>query len=198
MVKLNQNAISANYANSDNHSPVVEYTNRLEIYSSEFINNEWTEKKAFVYNKADEYSVGQPALSPDGNLLYFVSDMPGGFGGSDIYYCEKIGKNIWGIPINAGYKINTEGNEVFPYLDAQGKLYFSSDGLPGMGDLDIFSVVGSKNTWENPINLKYPINSPKDDFSIYFTEPEKSGFLSSNRYGGKGSDDIYHFFKSSP
>lgn len=197
MVKVTKKPINPDPTSWYDHSTALEYTNRLEVYSAKFNNDEFGESKAFEYNKAEEYSVGHPAISPDGNILYFVSDMPGGMGKSDIYYCEKTG-DTWGAPKNAGTTINSEGNEVFPYMDAGGTLYYSSDGLPGMGGLDLFSAKGSKDTWSFPENLKYPLNSPKDDFSIYYTEAGKSGYLTSNRDGGKGLDDIYRFEDATP
>ncbi len=170
-----------------------DYENRLEIYSSEFKNDKWTKPAPFQYNNPAEFSIGHPTLSQDGKTLYFVSDMPGGYGQTDIYYSTLNSNGLWEKPINAGNKINTSGKEMFPYIDNNGDLYFSSDGLQGMGGLDIFKSVGSKDKWLNPVNLKSPLNSPKDDFSIIYTETGKSGYLSSNREGGKGNDDIYKF-----
>lgn len=165
---------------------------RKTIYYSEKTNNGWTEAKPFEYNNMNEYSVQHPSLSADGNILYFASDMPGGFGGMDLYYSEKI-NGKWTIPTNCGNTINTSEDEVFPYLRDDGKLYFSSRGHITIGGLDIFSSEGAKNKWTDPVNLKTPINSPKDDFGITFFSDNKSGYISSNRGGGKGSDDIYRF-----
>ena len=119
--------------------------------------------------------------------------MPGGYGGDDIYYCEALPNGKWGAPVNAGNIINTEGKEVFPYIDKDGTLYFASDNPSGMGGLDLYYAKGSKNKWSKPVNLGYPINSSKDDFSIFITDPGKSGYFSSNRDGGNGDDDIYSF-----
>ncbi|MDD2634087.1 MAG: OmpA family protein [Bacteroidales bacterium] len=174
------------------------YTNRLEIYSAELIDGKWDKITPFENNNAELYSTGHPALSPDGKILYFVSDMPGGFGETDIYYSEKNSDGSWGAPQNAGDKINTDGKEVFPFVDRNGILYFSSDGHAGMGGLDLFKSTGNKNKWSKPENLKYPLNSPKDDFSIYVLETDSIGYFSSNRYGGLGSDDIYSFIYSPP
>lgn len=174
------------------------YTNRLEIYTAELIGGKWRNIVEFEHNNRDFYSVGHPVLSPDGNTLYFVSDMPDGFGETDIYFSEKNPDGKWGVPKNLGAEINTAGKELFPYFDSNGTLYFSSNGHPGMGGLDLFKSTGSKTSWTIPENLKYPINSPKDDFAIIFTEPEKMGYFSSNRYGGVGSDDIYSFVYSPP
>lgn len=174
------------------------YTNRLEIYSAKYNDGKWEEITAFENNNPELYSTGHPAISPDGKILYFVSDMPGGYGGTDIYYCEKNAAGKWGDPRNAGNVINTSGKEVFPFVDKTGVLYFSSDGHPGMGGLDLFKASGEKNNWSQPENLKYPINSPKDDFSILVTESGVAGYFSSNRSGGQGSDDIYSFSYSPP
>jgi outer membrane protein OmpA-like peptidoglycan-associated protein/tetratricopeptide (TPR) repeat protein len=174
------------------------YTNRLEIYTAELIDGKWQNIKEFSHNNAAMFSVGHPVLSEDAKILYFVSDMPGGVGETDIWYCEKTQSGTWGNPRNAGTILNTAGKEMFPYFDLNGDLYFSSDGHPGMGGLDLFKSSGSKGKWTDPENLKYPINSPKDDFAIIFTETETMGYFSSNRYGGLGSDDIYSFVYSPP
>lgn len=169
------------------------YTNRLEIYSAKLVDGKWTYLTGFAHNNAELFSVGHPAISPDGNVLYFVSDMPGGHGATDIYYCEKRSNGTWGDPRNAGEQINTTGKEMFPVIDKDGTLYFSSDGHYGMGGLDLYKSTGAKKDWSVPENLKAPINSSKDDFSILFTESGTKGFFASNRYGGQGGDDIYSF-----
>jgi outer membrane protein OmpA-like peptidoglycan-associated protein len=186
-------AINPDPTNWFDLSKPSDLVNRLEIFYSTYSKGKWSEVKPFAYNKPMEYSVGHPALSPDGNTLYFISDMPGGFGSTDIYYCEMNDNGNWSKPVNAGSTINTSGKEVFPYMDADGNFFFSSNGQPGMGGLDVFMAKGSKASWETPENMKYPINSPKDDFSICYSETHKSGFLASNRDGGSGSDDIYSF-----
>jgi len=195
--------VSKRPVNSDptswyDYSSAKKYTNFLEIYSAKYQNGKWVDVKPFQYNKPTEYSIGHPAISPDGKVLYFVSNMPGGYGKTDIYYSTKQADGTWGQPTNAGAEINTDGEESYPHLDSTGTLYFASDGHLGMGGLDIFSAVGSKDNWEQPVNLKYPINSSKDDFSVFFTDPGKSGYFSSNRDGGKGEDDIYYFSPELP
>lgn len=162
------------------------------IYISTKQNGIWTEAVPFPFNRPYQYSIQHPALSPDGNILYFASDMPGGFGGMDLYYSEKRNKT-WSKPINCGKAINSAEDEVFPFVRKDGKLYFSSRGHITIGGLDIFSAEGSKATWTEPLNLKAPFNSTKDDFGIYFFQDNLTGFLSSNRPGGKGMDDIYRF-----
>lgn len=193
MVKVKQTPINADPTSWLDYSEKGDYVSRLEIYTASFNNGSWSQPAPFVYNNADVYSIGHPAISPDGNILYFASDMPGGYGETDIYYCRLNDDNTWSAPKNAGPTINTEGKEVFPYVAEDGHLFFSSNGHAGMGGLDLFEAVGSMEMWAKPQNLRYPINSPKDDFSIVFTKEGSKGFLASNREGGKGDDDIYSF-----
>ncbi|MFC7526999.1 OmpA family protein, partial [Parapedobacter sp. GCM10030251] len=145
--------------------------------------------------------VGHAALSGDGSILYFVSDMPGGRGGTDIWYSQRRADGSWGAPVNAGAVINSAGDELFPNIGPDGTLYYSSDGFAGMGGLDVFEATGSGQQWSGPRNLRYPVNSPGDDFA-YITTYEGdegiAGYLSSNRRGGKGSDDIYSFTFEKP
>ena len=162
------------------------------IYMAVKTGNSWSVPTPFIYNSPKQYSVQHPALSPDGKYLYFSSDMPGTLGGMDIFYCERT-KVGWAKPINCGSIINTKQNEVFPYVRKDGKLYFSSNGHLTMGGLDIFSSLGSENNWTAPENLKAPMNSSKDDFGVFYYPDNLTGFLSSNRNGGQGSDDIYRF-----
>jgi peptidoglycan-associated lipoprotein len=142
--------------------------------------------------------IGHPTVSNDENTIYFSADLPGGYGGKDIWMVTRTGKTKggggFGRPVNLGPEINTAGDELFPFLRNDSTLYFSSNGLPGMGGLDIFRSVRINGKWTKPENMKYPINSPADDFGIVFNpdEPEE-GYFSSNRPGGKGGDDIYSF-----
>lgn len=170
-----------------------EYVNRLEIYFAEKQDGTWSNIKPFVFNKVKEYSVGHPALSPDGKILYFASDMPGGMGATDIYYTIRQDDGSWGNPINAGAIINTPGRESFPYVDKNGKLFFASDGHLGMGGLDIFEAEGTHATWSAVQNIGYPINSSKNDYGIMFTEAGATGMFSSNRGSDNGTDDIFSF-----
>jgi outer membrane protein OmpA-like peptidoglycan-associated protein len=158
----------------------------------------WVETP-FKYNSGS-YSVGHAALSNDSQNLYFVSDMPGGCGGKDIWFSEKQTDGSWSKPQNCGSAVNTTGDEEFPTISESNVMHFSSNGLTGMGGLDIYRTTGKKADWEQPVNLKYPINSSADDFS--FTEIKNAygftGYFSSNRKGGKGNDDIYSFNFVSP
>ena len=136
-----------------------------------------------------EYNYMHPAVSPDGNYLFFVSDRPKGQGGADIYVSEK-GKKGWSRPENLGETINTEGHEGFPFMHANGKLYFCSKGHAGFGGFDIFvTEKDRKGNWQTPINLGLPINSPADDISIFIDAAEQRGLFTSSREGG--DDDIY-------
>jgi outer membrane protein OmpA-like peptidoglycan-associated protein len=164
-------------------------TRNLQIFVSEFVKNRWAEPVAFPYNNA-EYSVGQATLTPDGRYMYFVSDMPGGKGGTDIYKIERRKDGTWGQLINLE-SINTEGNEMFPGYHTDGLLFFSSDGHPGLGGLDVFVAPISGEIYGTPQNMGIPINTPDDDFALNLDKTQKFGYLSSNRQGGKGSDDIY-------
>ncbi|MEC3881154.1 OmpA family protein [Parapedobacter sp. 10938] len=175
-------------------------TNTLELYMYNEGPDGWT-AEPFAYNNVREYSVGHATVTADGQTLYFVSDMPGGQGGTDIWYCERQADGSWGEPLNAGATINSVGDELFPNIAADGTLYYSSDGFAGMGGLDIFRATGSQSAWTAPQNLKFPINSAGDDFA-YLTSVEDEdryrGFLSSNRKGGVGGDDIYSFSFEKP
>lgn len=169
-------------------------TVNIEIYSSKKESSgKWGTPVAFNYNKANQYSVGDPFISADGNSLYFSSNMPGGKGGTDLYLCQKTDSGNWGAPINLS-EVNTEGNERSPSVDSDNNFYFSSDGLVGMGGLDIFGTKLNSGKTSEPQNLGYPINSPQDDFTFNLNTPT-TGFLSSNRLDGLGEDDIYSFTK---
>ncbi len=163
--------------------------NKLKLYTAS--GPEWDKITSFPYNN-NEYSTGHPTVSRDGNILIFTSDMPRGFGGTDLYYCVRTGEGKkWGRPVNMGPRINTEGNEQFPYLDRNGKLYFSSTGHAGLGGLDIFEVVlKDLKPVGNPKNMGSDINSSSDDFGFIQDEVGRTGFFSSNR---RGNDDIYQF-----
>jgi len=193
LVRIRKSPMNTDPTSWIDYAPKNDYVSRLEIYSVSKNEGSWTDMKPFEFNKSDEYSVGHPAFSPCGKIMYFASDMPGGYGGTDIYYTTLNTDGSWNKPQNAGNIINTEGNEVFPYVAEDGSFYFSSNGHIGMGGLDIFMATGAKNIWAMPINMQYPINSNKDDFSIVFIKDNKKGYFASNRDGGKGDDDIYTF-----
>ncbi|MGB0430480.1 MAG: OmpA family protein [Bacteroidia bacterium] len=162
------------------------YSYTLAIFTSEFDGEYWSKPKAFDYNVAG-YSVGHPAISPDGQYLYFISDQPGGSGLTDIYQCKRIG-NTWDSPQNLK-SINTPYNEMFPTVLASGLLSFASNGYVGLGGLDIFII---KN--DSVKNAGAPINSSKDDFGLITNNNDNNyGFFSSNRKAQLGGDNIYSF-----
>lgn len=167
-------------------------TSNLKIYRSRMRNNVWSEPKEVPFNNV-AYSVGQPALSPDGKYLYFVSDMPGSLGETDIYRVAILGNNRFSEPENLGEEINTSGREMFPFVVRE-NIYFASDGHVGLGGFDIFeSDIKLRGGYTKPRNLGKPYNSNRDDFAYILNERKKTGYFSSNRPGGKGDDDIYSF-----
>ena len=167
-------------------------TSHLKIYRAEKVNDRWTNIKELPFN-SDAFSCGQTALSEDEKTLYFVSDMPGGVGATDIYKVAIVGAKSFGTPENLGKTINSEGSEMFPVIGKEGSLYFSSNGHTGLGGLDVFESKINSDGFTSPVNVGAPVNSNKDDFSLVFTEDGKKGYFSSNRDGGKGDDDIYSF-----
>ncbi|MCF8425809.1 MAG: OmpA family protein [Bacteroidia bacterium] len=174
------------------------YDNNLKgkscrIYVSTLTGSEWSDPTTIGFS-TDSFNCGQPTLTKDDQIMYFSSDMPGGFGGKDIWYVtySKRGKT-WGDPVNLGPIVNTEDDEVFPSIHDDGTLYFASNGHVGLGGTDIFMTTGSGTDWSEPINMKSPINSHGDDFAIILDKDKESGYFSSNRDGGKGQDDIYRF-----
>ena len=162
----------------------------VEIYTSTRTGAQWSAPQKYEITADTLSAFGHPAVSPDGEILYFVSDMPGGYGGKDIWRISLTEKE--GTLENLGVQINTPGDEMFPYIRSNGDLYFSSDGHPGMGGLDIFKARMNDSGFWQIENMKAPINSQADDFGITFGE-EESGFFSSNRGDGRGYDNIYSF-----
>lgn len=165
----------------------------VEIYTSTRSDAKWSAPVKFEITADTLSTFGHPAVSPDGEYLYFVSDMPGGYGGKDIWRISL--KERQGSLVNLGPDINTEGNDDFPYVRSDGSLYFSSDGHPGMGGLDIFraTTVGDPADLRWKVeNMGFPINSAGDDFGITFGKGE-DGFFSSNRGDARGYDHIYSF-----
>lgn len=186
----NSNMICFTRVNSIANKKNKEFVNRAKIYFANDNGNKWSKPKAFQYN-SDDYSCAHPSISKDGNTLYFSSDMPGGFGGLDIWMSQRNGES-WSKPINLGADINTSADEVFPYLKSDEILYYSSNGLPGFGGLDIFSAKQNNGRWLLNRNEGLFLNSSKDDFGIVYLN-DSIGYFSSNREGGKGMDDIYSF-----
>ncbi len=169
-----------------------EGVSRLKIYKATLEEGEWTNIQELPFN-GDNYSVAHPTLNKEETKLYFASDMPGTLGESDIFVVDINSDGSYGTPVNLGENINTESRETFPFITSENKLYFSSDGHPGLGGLDVF-VTNLENTERPTIeNVGRPINSEEDDFSFIFNEETKIGFFASNRDGGQGDDDIYEF-----
>ncbi|AQG79982.1 carboxypeptidase regulatory-like domain-containing protein [Spirosoma montaniterrae] len=165
---------------------------KLKLYSAVNKNGKWVSIQELPFNSS-EYSVGHPAFSPDDSKLYFASDMPGGYGGTDIYVVE-YNNGQWGTPVNMGKEINTEGNEMFPYADEAGHLYLSSDGHEGLGGLDVFyAELRDGVAYKGVQNVGAPINSEKDDFGFITDRGRTTGYFSSNRKKGVSDDDIYSF-----
>lgn len=167
-----------------------DFVNRAKIYFATGQDQRWGNIKPFVHN-SDDYSVAHPCLSPDGNYLFFTSDMKGGQGGKDLWYCKKSGDS-WEKPVNLGTDVNTSGDEMFPYVRKDGTLFFSSTGLAGFGGLDIFSAKEKEGKWLVSRNESMHLNSTYDDFGVCFTT-DTTGYFSSNREGGEGKDDIWWF-----
>ena len=164
---------------------------RLKIYEAHKGEFDWENIQELPFNN-DEYSCMHPSLSPDGRRLYFSSDMPGGYGGFDLYFVEKRGES-WAMPINMGPEINSPSNEVFPYVHESGVLFFSSNGHNSRGGLDIFMVNISTQNWGRVVNLGVPFSSPHDDLGFILDADGEFGYFTSNRSGGIGQDDIYYF-----
>ncbi len=171
---------------------------RLKIYSADLIEGEWTNIVELPFNN-DSYSVAHPVLSPDEKRLYFVSDMPGSYGESDIFMTEIIGDGTYGPVVNLGKNINTGARETFPFITPDGVLYFSSDGHSGLGGLDVFATKIAFDEYDQPIvNVGRPVNGPTDDFAFIIDNEKKEGYFSSDREGGLGEDDIYRFSEKNP
>lgn len=167
-------------------------TINIEIYSSKKSDGKWSKPEPFRYNNLQEWSVGDPFLSADGKMLFFVSNMPGGKGGTDIYFCERTANGTWGNAVNL-VAVNTPGNERSPVI-YDGYFYFSTDDGIGMGGLDIHRAKITNGGLVSVENLGYPINSAQDDFTFRPTGKLK-GYFASNREGGMGQDDIYSYLE---
>ena len=169
----------------------------LHLFKAKKVGDKWSNVEGFSIN-SENYSLKNPSVSPDGKTLYFASDMPGGFGMFDIYKASINGDGSLGEPMNLGQKVNTQGQEMFPFISSNNTLYFSSNGHLGLGNLDVFhtKVVDGKT---GPVrNIGIPINSSADDFAFNIDEETKEGYVSSNRDGGLGGDDIYGIKRLQP
>ena len=169
--------------------------NDVDLFLSRFRTGQWTEPQQININQPDSWE-SSPAFSPDGRTLYFSSNRKGGYGGLDLYSAQMDSRGRFARVRNLGPEINTSGNETFPHVAENGKIYFSSDGHPGYGMLDIF-VVNRMNGKTAIENLGQPVNSTGDDFGMFLFKPDR-GFFTSNRDGGMGDDDIYTFINDDP
>jgi outer membrane protein OmpA-like peptidoglycan-associated protein/tetratricopeptide (TPR) repeat protein len=170
-------------------------TKDVNLYTTSNRRGQWSQPRMLRINDPDSWD-STPALSADGRTLYFASNREGGFGGTDLYSATRDGRGRWGNVRNLGPKINSHGNEMFPYSAIDGSLYFSSDGHPGFGGLDLFRAERREGQIEVE-NMGSPINSNDDDFGLFLFSPTK-GFFTSNREGGEGDDDIYTFVNNDP
>lgn len=167
-----------------------------QIYYSKKQGRGWALPDTLKLSSDMSVAIGHPALDEDELVIYFASDMKGGLGGKDIWMAKRTKKTKpFDTPVNLGPTINTAGDEMYPFLREDGVLYFSSNGYEhlGMGGLDIFKTTNENGKWTKPENMKYPVNSSGDDFAIIFKGTKEEGYLTSNRKGTKGSDDIYSF-----
>lgn len=172
---------------------------KLKIYTADRkqdgLKTTWGKLRDLPFN-SNEYDCAHPAISVDGEWLFFASNRGGGYGGMDLYVCVRRGDS-WGAPMNLGPQINTAKDELFPFIHADGTLFFASSGHVGKGEsggLDIFYTRPMDTAWATPQALPQPLNSPFDDFGFIVDSDQKNGYFSSNRPGGTGDDDIYHFF----
>jgi hypothetical protein len=164
------------------------FKNHNGIFIGELAGTNLINLRPFKYNNPS-YDVGQPSVSSDGKYLFFSSNMPGGEGGSDLFYCQ-FENGEWSAPVNLGTRVNSAGAENFPYYHSSGRLFFTSDRTGGIGNLDIYSTTLTKGKWDDPVLLPEPINSSSDDFGLVAEDDLQKGYFSSNR---NKSDDIYRF-----
>ncbi len=170
----------------------------IQLYKATISENgDWSDITPMPFN-SDDYQTGHPSLNKNEDKLYFTSDMPGGYGMTDIYEVAINEDGTYGDPVNLGSKVNSPKKEMFPFISEDNILYFSSDGQRfSYGDLDLYAI-NLEDKSATPINLGIPLNSAKDDFAITFKSGNSVGYFSSNREGGKGDDDIYSFKQLEP
>jgi outer membrane protein OmpA-like peptidoglycan-associated protein len=186
------------FTRNKNHDKSKDRIVELQIYFSCYQNGAWSKPIPFILNNPN-YSIGQPCLTSDGKTMYFTSDMPGGFGKADIYSISKNEKGEWANAKNLGKEINTEGNDMFPFItEDQGQFYFTSDGRFGLGGLDIFSCSINQSGFGKVTNVGAPVNTQSNDYGLILNEATGKGYFSSDRMGGSGGDDIYAVTISEP
>lgn len=164
------------------------FKNHSGIFIADLEGTNLVSVRAFPFNSL-QYETGHPSVSSDGKCLYFASDMPGGQGGSDIYYCELI-NDQWSTPVNLGPVVNSSASEIYPFIHPSGRLYFSSDRPGGPGKLDVYYTMKISGKWDTPELVPDPINSSSDDFAFFADENMQIGYFSSNR---RANDDIFSF-----
>ena len=167
-------------------------TNMLTISKATLVDGKWKVEVIKEF-RSTKFSFGQPAISKDGRTLFFVSDMEGGHGDTDLYVSYRTDDDGWTEPENLGATVNTNQKDSFPYIHESGILFFASKGHSGFGGLDLYMTYRTEDGWATPENLGSPINTPADDFSIYLDHFLEHGYFASNRDGGLGGDDIYRF-----
>lgn len=181
------------YFNRSEYKEKKGFVNNSKLYTAQRSGNDWKKVTPIDELNSDSYSIAHPSISSDSKVLFFSSNMPGGYGGKDIWLSKRdTVNNKWTKPINLGPDINTSGDEMFPSIRKDGTLFFSSNGLPGYGGLDIYSATQVDDKWLLNRNEGLDLNSNKDDFGITFLN-DSIGYFSSDRVGGKGRDDIYHY-----
>lgn len=163
----------------------------LGLYFAEIKNEKWVVTSSFDHN-SDHYSINDVTISESGKTIFFSSDMKGGYGGLDLYKSEFIGSK-WSKPFNLGDVINSAKDEAFPFFHRSQTLYFSSNGLPGLGEYDVFKAMAKSDGFEEPQNVGYPVNSNRDDFGFVLDTSSTHGYISSNRKAGGYDDDLYEF-----
>jgi Tol biopolymer transport system component len=163
----------------------------VKIYVKQKQGDDWTGETLLPFED-EEYTFCHPTLSADGQRLYFTSNMPGGFGGMDLYMSRRMANGEWSAPSNLGAKVNTVKNELFPFMSEEGTLFFASDGREDAQKLDLYRIDLESKT-AKAVSLGAPFNTEADDFGLMLLPNGKKGYFSSNRKGGFGGDDIYEF-----
>jgi hypothetical protein len=164
------------------------FKNHNGIFSADLSGTNLSAVRPFKYNST-QYEVAHPSISSDGRYLFFASDMPGGQGGADIYYCEFINGD-WSAPVNLGSKVNSAADEYFPYMHPSGRLYFTSRRAGGAGGMDVYYTMLTYGSWDDPVLLPEPINSSSDDFAFVAQDDLQKGYFTTTR---DRSSDIYEF-----
>lgn len=164
------------------------------INNADLLFGQWENVSPFYHNYRQN-NIAHPTLSADGSSLYFAADLPGGYGGMDLYVCQRIG-SFWSRPANLGAEVNGKYDDIYPFIHADGTLYFSSERPGGYGGFDFYETKQEGNLWKTALNMGQPFNSAQDDMGISFNKNKDTGYISSNRKGGQGGFDIYYLSAS--